>query len=64
MKGNTMKLFTCPICGRRKPASHFTCANVSKAGAAGRGACKARTPEQARAAAMARWAKARKGTRQ
>jgi hypothetical protein len=36
---------------------------ASKGGKAGRGAAKARTSEQARAAVLKRWAKAKKGGR-
>ena len=50
---------TCPCCGRPVTPEHFACASGAKGGAAGTGAAKARTSEQARAAALARHAKRR-----
>jgi hypothetical protein len=46
----------CPICNKRVPRSHFSCASGAKGGKA-KGPQKARSSEQARAAVMARWKK-------
>lgn len=45
----------CPCCNKRVPRSHFACESGSRGGKAGKGAAKARTSEQARAAVKARW---------
>ena len=47
----------CPCCGESVSDEHFACRSGAKGGAAGRGESKARTSEQARAAAEARWGK-------
>lgn len=51
--------YICPCCGESVSEDHFACKFASKGGTAGKGKCKARTPEQARIAALARWAKER-----
>lgn len=53
----------CPCCGKKNVnKNHFACHTGSKGGKAGTGASKARTTEQARAAALKRW-DGRKGGR-
>lgn len=52
------KTYTCPHCKSEKSSTHFSCAAGAKGGAT-TGPTKARTSEQARAAANARWAKAK-----
>ena len=47
----------CPCCGVEVNEEHFACRSGSKGGAAGVGAKKARSSEQARKAAEARWGK-------
>lgn len=51
--------YVCPCCGREVDELHFACKHGAKGGASGRGASKARSSEQARAAVMARWSKKR-----
>lgn len=46
---------TCPICGEEVEPEHFACKMGAKGGKAGTGASKARTTEQARAAASCQW---------
>jgi len=45
----------CPECGEEVEPEHFACRMGSKGGKAGTGASKARTTEQARAAASCQW---------
>ena len=45
----------CPCCGEEVADEHFACRSGAKGGAAGKGEKKARSSEQARAAADARW---------
>jgi hypothetical protein len=48
-----------PACNNRVSKAHFACHSGTKGGKAGRGPAKARTREQAQAAALARWNKTR-----
>ena len=45
----------CPGCKREVGSEHFACVSGAKGGASGTGRAKARSSEQARAAAEARW---------
>lgn len=47
----------CPMCEKEVGEEHFACKSGAKGGTSGRGASKARTSEQARAAVEARWRK-------
>jgi len=47
----------CPCCDEEVNEEHFACVSGAKGGAAGVGESKARTSEQARAAALIRWGK-------
>ena len=49
----------CPCCGKRVKRTHFACTSGSKGGKA-TGKAKARTSEQAKKAATARWGKEKK----
>ena len=55
------QLHKCPACRKMVPLTHFSCAAGAKGGATC-GPSKARTSEQARAAANAGWAKRRANT--
>jgi hypothetical protein len=57
MAGGTEKRVICPGCGKEVGMEHFACISGSVGGASGVGAVKARSTEQARAAAEARWGK-------
>ena len=50
----------CPCCGKDVELSHFACQSGKSGGKGGSGKAKARTSEQARKAALVRWAKDRK----
>ena len=55
------QLHKCPACRKMVPLTHFSCAAGAKGGATC-GPSKARTSEQARAAANAGWVKRRANT--
>ena len=58
-KARDIILKVCPCCGKEVGDEHFSCSSGAKGGAAGVGAVKARSSEQARLAVKARWDKAR-----
>ena len=47
--------YICPSCKREVDPEHFACKSGAKGGKSGTGESKARTTEQARNAALARW---------
>ena len=58
--GKFIKNMKCPHCGKKLPKVIDAAKAGRLGGSAGRGASKARTSDQARAAALAMWAKRRK----
>jgi len=50
------KLYFCPHCEKKQPATHFSCASGAKGGSA-KGPSKARDSAKMKAAALKRWGK-------